>query len=61
MVKYPEYTINSTEETITFYENTPINWNSHLQRIELLWEAGWKPINKTDGFIKKLRAKEDVD
>jgi len=62
MVKYPEYTINSTEEgdTITFYEETPINWNSHPQRIELLWKAGWKPINKTDGLIKKLRSKEEV-
>lgn len=33
----------------------PFNPNSKEDRIDVLWEAGWKPTDKTDGYKKLLK------
>ncbi len=37
------------------YIDVPFNPGSPRDRIDVLWDAGWKPVEKTKGHIQKLR------
>lgn len=42
-------------KSFNYWEMIPFNPSSHRQIITVLNEAGWQPINKTDGHIKSER------
>ena len=51
--KYPETRIDGEE--LICYDWETFNPSSSKQRVDRLWEAGWKPTEKTDGHWKWLR------
>lgn len=51
--KHPKSYIDGDE--MVFEDYRVFNPNSSQDCIDLLWDAGWKPIEKTKGHIKKLK------
>ena len=49
MAEYPDYEIVGDE--IVFYDMKHFDPASSKQRIDMLWDAGWDPIDKTKGHI----------
>ena len=54
MSEYPEVKINATTEEVEVYNWVDFNPGSPKERIDVLWDAGWKPFEKTKGHKKKL-------
>ena len=54
------YSIDEEEETVTFYTFKAFNPGSVKDRIDKLWEAGWKPYDKTKGHAKAIREGKDT-
>jgi hypothetical protein len=50
---YPK--VEFTDDEVIVYEYKHFNPGSPKDRIETLWDAGWKPIEKTKGHIAKER------
>jgi DNA polymerase-1 len=50
-----DYTVYSPDAPFSLISYQTFNPGSTTQRIERLWEAGWQPINKTDGHSEALR------
>jgi DNA polymerase-1 len=44
-------------DMLVCYDYKEFNPGSPKDRIDTLWEAGWKPFDKTDGHKKSLRSK----
>ena len=53
IAKYPKYELCGDE--YTFYDYKEFNPGSSKDRVDVLWEAGWQPFDKTDGHKKWLR------
>lgn len=51
--KFPKVEVEGEEYIVFDYKD--FDPASPKERIEVLWEAGWKPFEKTKGHIKKLR------
>ena len=51
--RYPDNDVEGDE--IVFYEQEEFNPGSPKQRIDVLWDYGWKPVDKTKGHSKWLR------
>lgn len=47
--KYPKTEV--VEDTLVCYDYIPFSPGSPKKRIDRLWEAGWKPVAKTDGHL----------
>lgn len=47
--------VEITKDEVIVYTWRKFNPGSPRDRIDVLWEAGWKPTEKTKGHIKKLR------
>jgi DNA polymerase-1 len=45
------------EAPFSLFDWEPFNPSSNKQVIERLWDSGWKPIEKTDGYIDALKKK----
>lgn len=60
--KEDDYTIFSEGSTFSLIEWEEFNPTSPKQVVERLWEAGWKPVNRTKGHEEaiKLRDKERI-
>lgn len=60
--EYPDHEVitEDGEDMLVCYEMEDFNPGSPRQRIDKLWEAGWKPYEKTKGHIKnKDKSKQD--
>jgi DNA polymerase-1 len=53
-----DYTIFQADSPFSLVEFVPFNPSSVQQIIERLWEAGWKPINKTKGHMDAIKARD---
>ena len=49
----PNVTVEGDE--VVVWKQKQFNPGSPKDRIDLLWEAGWKPVDKTDGYKKAER------
>lgn len=49
------YEIKEKEEVLVCYEYKDFNPGSPKDKIDVLWEAGWNPFDKTKGYIKAER------
>jgi len=58
MDKYPKTEV--IEDTLVCYDYIPFEPGSPKKRIDRLWEAGWKPVAKTDGHIQWERDMRDA-
>lgn len=47
--KYPKTEV--VEDKLVCYDYTPFSPGSPKKRIDRLWEAGWRPVAKTDGHL----------
>jgi hypothetical protein len=59
MEKYPSFFVNPENELVCF-DFIEFNPASPKDRIDALWAAGWKPVDKTEGhkdFLKSKRKK----
>ena len=56
MSSYPS-TFEDDDGMLVCLDYQEFNPGSSKQRIDKLWEAGWKPVDKTDGYRKFLREK----
>lgn len=52
---YDEVKIREEDGEYDCYEFVPFNPGSPRDRIDVLWDAGWKPHEKTEGHKKKLK------
>ena len=59
MEQYPE--TKKDGEDLVCYDYVPFNPGSTKHRIERLWEAGWKPVDKTKGHLLFEREGTDPD
>lgn len=48
-----EYSVGAAFSRLTWEDFNP---GSPKQRVDRLWDAGWKPVNKTKGYIEFLRS-----
>lgn len=55
MSEYPKTEVEGDE--LVVYDYKDFNPGSPKDRIEVLWDAGWKPVEKTKGHLKELRSK----
>ena len=53
-----DYTIFSEGCSFSLVEWVPFNPSSTSQIIERMWEAGWKPVEKTKGHEQAIRARD---
>ncbi len=53
IITYPKVEIE--DDKVLVYDYKYFNPSSPIDRIDKLWEAGWKPIDKTKGHIAKLK------
>lgn len=58
MEKYPKTEIQDGE--LLCYDYVEFNPGSPKQRVEKLWEAGWDPIEKTDGHYKHTLKRREI-
>jgi len=56
--KYPKTEV--VEDTLVCYDYIPFAPGSPKKRIDRLWEAGWKPVAKTDGHLDWERDMKDA-
>ena len=54
MRDYPDYEVVGDE--VVFYEQKHFDPASPKQRIDMLWDAGWQPVDKTKGHIEWERS-----
>lgn len=54
-----DLTFFKADETYSLVSLEPFNPGSIKQIIERMWDAGWKPTEKTDGHIEFLKSRED--
>ncbi len=54
MAKYP--LTKREEDDLICYDYVAFNPGSPKDRIDVLWDAGWKPVEKTDGYKKYERS-----
>ena len=50
-----DFEIDEDSEEIIVYTRSEFNPGSPKQRIDVLWDYGWKPVEKTKGHTKFLR------
>lgn len=60
MTNYPKVEVDSSTSEVIVFDWTDFNPASPKERIDILWEAGWKPVEKTKGHISKLKEGKDV-
>ena len=60
MTNYPKVEVDSNTSEVIVFDWTDFNPASPKERIDILWEAGWKPVEKTKGHISKLKEGMDV-
>lgn len=53
MSDYPKTEVDGDE--LVVYDYKEFNPGSSKDRIDVLWDAGWEPVEKTKGYIKELR------
>lgn len=53
--KYPKVVIDEEKEVVLVYDYKDFNPGSPRERIDVLWDAGWEPYEKTKGHIKAMR------
>lgn len=56
MLEYPKTEVD--KEELVCYDYKYFNPGSPVQRIDRLWEAGWKPFEKTKGHLKFEREQQ---
>ena len=56
METYPHYYVNSDNELVC-NDFVEFNASSPKDRIDALWEAGWKPTDKTEGYKALMKEK----
>ncbi len=56
METYPYYYTNTDNELVC-HDYVEFNPGSPVDRIDALWKAGWKPVDKTDGHKEFLKSK----
>ena len=53
---YSKYPLCKTEgEELVCFDYVATDPNSPKKRIDILWDAGWKPTDKTDGYKKFIK------
>lgn len=57
MDKYPKWEFSDDKSEVVFYDYIEFNPGSPKDRIDVLWNAGWKPTDKTEGHKKHVRSK----
>ena len=55
LASYPKVEIREADGEYDCYEYKEFNPGSPRDRIDVLWDSGWKPFDKTKGHIKKLK------
>jgi len=56
MLEYPDYEVTPSGDEVAFYTVAPFKPGSPKDRIDVLWEAGWKPYEKTKGHKDYYRS-----